>query len=250
VIQAHPGMQSIVLSPQTHRDCPVNCKFTVGPWLGSRPEAPVQNGRWLTARVRGKSGSAIPLHECSFRRGKESQSDAQSNPESDSFEALCGSDLGQVSAIKCYVNLESRCPSSRAASGVLGHKMAEGTKSGWCAQAHKPLVLRDSLHQTVCGDWLLTPQARWWERCDIHGCWLHFAYSAWSFLLSCVIGYVLVDSAHTSSLKAKRCRWSRVMRLPRLPLARGQCPISANLRICCFRIVVTRAQCTAYIFRP
>src|ERR1700723_1244517 len=50
------------------------------------------------------------------------------------------------------------------------------------------------------------------------------------FLLSLFVGHVSVDSAHTSGLKAKRCRYWRFMRLPRVPLARGQCPRGSRQR--------------------
>jgi hypothetical protein len=53
---------------------------------------------------------------------------------------------------------------------VFGHKTASDTKGRLCAWAHKRPVLQGSLRRSVCEDWWLTPQARRWKRCDIHGC--------------------------------------------------------------------------------
>jgi len=61
------------------------------------------------------------------------------------------------------------------------------------------------------------------------------------YLLLCVFGDVLVDLAHTSGLKTKRRRCWRVMRLPRVPLVRGQCPRGSRQR-CAERLPNSRAE--------
>jgi hypothetical protein len=124
---------------------------------------------------------------------------------------------------------ETRTAHSHGPFRALGHKMTNDTKGSLCAWAHKRPVLRGSWHQSVCGDWLVIPQARRWERCDIRGWQLHFAYCALSFLLMCLWFCVGGLCAHVGP-KTKRCKCWRVMRLPRVPLARGQCPRGSRQR--------------------